>query len=207
MPKSLSLDLENYRPELVGTNSNGQIEPQALLEGGFVRVCYEGMLGTDRIRLFWEGLEGEYAPIDPLDGVDEGFVEFHISPFYVSVRIDRYTHFHYIVTRDEEDFQSPTAEVYIRWPKGLPTPTFVQASNDILDLSLLCDEDPIVRVDPWIFMDPIQVAQLYVSGTKFDDSDFYERFFLGENITEQDVQNGWTRQLPGVSEILCSGIT
>lgn len=196
MPKSLSLDLENYRPELVGTNSNGQIEPQALLEGGFVRVCYEGMRDTDRIHLFWEALEGEYAPIDPLYGVDEGCVEFHISPFYVSVRIDRYTHFHYIVTRDEEDFQSPTAEVYIRWPKGLPTPTFVQASNDILDLSLLCDEDPIVRVDPWIFMDPIQVAQLYVSGTKFDDSDFYERFFLGENITEQDVQNGWTRQLP-----------
>ncbi|NWD78727.1 hypothetical protein HX890_31935, partial [Pseudomonas gingeri] len=90
--------------------------------------------------------------------------EFHVPPYYVGLRIDNFALFSYVVTRDGEEHPSPVADVFIKLPSNLPQLQIFQASGGVLDLSLLCGEDPVLHVDAWPFIDPVQVAQVYIGG-------------------------------------------
>ncbi|AZE62384.1 MULTISPECIES: hypothetical protein [Pseudomonas fluorescens group] len=196
MPKSASDALDLPKPKLVEAEGATWVDPLKLLEGATVQVYYPDSRSTDTVTLVWASLPNETAPIDSQNGVEDSCVEFHIPPFYVGLRIDNYANFSYVVTRDGEDYPSQPASVKIRLPSNLPAPTFIQAPDGILDLSLLCCDDPDIWVAPWAFIDPIQTSNLYVSGTKTDETRFYEEFFQGENVTEREVQSGWTRSFP-----------
>lgn len=187
---------EPSKPELVEAEGQASVDPLKLLKGGNVRVCYDGMLRTDRITLFWQTAPGEYAPIEPLQGVDGGCVEFHIPPFYVGLLLDNFAVFHCIVHRDGKDYESLPARVRISRPSNLTAPNFMGAFDGEVDLSLSCCRDPIIRVERWPFIDQVQTVRLDVSGTNSDDTRFYQQYFDGEHLTQKDVLEGWSRTLP-----------
>jgi hypothetical protein len=181
---------------LVEAEGQASVDPLKLLEGATVRVCYDGMLSTDRIALFWQTAPGEYAPIEPQYGVDEGCIEFQVLPFFVGLLLDNFAVFYYTVHRDGEDYKSLPTSVRISRPSNLTAPTFMGASDGDVDLSLSCCRDPIVRVERWPFIDRVQTVRLHVIGTHNDGTGFSKWYFDGENLTEQDVANGWSRPLP-----------
>ncbi|NWB74700.1 hypothetical protein HX805_19740 [Pseudomonas sp. G5001] len=195
MPKSSPLTLDLPKPQLVEAEGEPRVDPLQLLEGATVRVFYEGMLSTDSIVLRWESTPGEYAPIASLDGVEAGSVEFHVPPYYVGLRIDNFALFSYVVTRDGEEHPSPVADVFIKLPSNLPQLQIFQASGGVLDLSLLCGEDPVLHVDAWPFIDPVQVAQVYIGGIYPDGSKASLYPYEDAPVTEEDVRHGWTRKL------------
>lgn len=196
MPKSLPDVFEPPMPELVEAEGAREVDSLKLLHGATIRVCYDGMLRTDRIAVCWESRPGECAPIEPQYGVDAGCVDFDVEPFDVGLRLDAIVKFSYTVTRDGETHPSRVAEVRIKLPSNLPAPEFLQATDGVLDLSLLCCRDPVVSVAPWAFINNEQSAGLYLSGTYAGGGRFYEEFFKGEKITDEEVLGGWSRPLP-----------
>ncbi|WLI05005.1 hypothetical protein PSH66_20715 [Pseudomonas sp. FP597] len=197
MSKSLPDIVEFPKPELVEAEGATQVDPLKLLNGATCRVCYDDMLSTDLIMLRWWLGGDKYAPIEPQYGVDAGCVDFHVDPLYVSQRLDAYPEISYIVTRNGEDIPSQVQNrVRINLPTNFPKPTLMQAQDGVLDLSLLCCQDPVIWVEPWVFIDPIQTVKLYVYGKKKDGTRFRELFFEDEQVTEDEVQNGWSRTLP-----------
>ena len=197
MPKPSTIAFELPKPELVEAEGGSQVDSLKLLGGATVRVCFDGMLRTDKIALRWQTSPGEYAPIESLDGLEEGCIEFHVPPFYVGLLLDNYATFDYIVTREGVDYPSQPSKIRIKRPSNLPAPAFVQSpNNDVLDLSLLCCHDPVVRVAPWVFIDPVQTIRLDITGTNNDETRFYKQYFYDEHVTDDDVRSGWSRSLP-----------
>lgn len=97
-------------PEVTLVQAVGRrLDPLDAIDGATLRVCYEGMSEDDLIRVFWKSLPGEeYAP-EPLHGVTEGCVDFHIPPYYVGLRINRFALFRCVVTHNGEEFSSRRA--------------------------------------------------------------------------------------------------
>ncbi|WP_285427941.1 hypothetical protein [Pseudomonas sp. lyk4-R2A-8] len=193
----LLVDTTLHLPEPILVEAEGQssIDPLKLLEGGTVRVCYEDMRGTDTISLSWASTSGDWAPIEPQNGVEEGCIDFHIPPLYVGMRLDNFALFSYTVTRDGEPYTSPLGQVRIKLP-NFPKPQFLQSHGDKLDLSLLCCKDPDLYVAPWVFIGTTQLVYVAVTGTYADGSNARWVFFLDSPVTDEDVQQGWSRALP-----------
>lgn len=184
-------------PILVEAEGQEQVDPLKLLEGATVRIWYEGMLATDWISLCWESTFGDYAPIAPQYGVEEGCIDFHVPPLYVGMRLDNFAHFSYTVTREGEQYLSPKGVVRIPLPANLPHPQILEAPLNTLDLGRMCCDDPVtIYVAPWPFIDTTQVARLYIGGVYPDGSKARLYPFDDEPITEEDVRNGWSRTLP-----------
>lgn len=194
MPKSLPDALDLPKPELLEAKGAQAVESLQLLEGATVRFCFKEMLSTDSITLRWESTHGDYAPIASQDGVEGGCVEFHVPKFYVGLRLDNFALFSCVLTRDGEEHPSPVADVFIKLPP-LPQPRILQASGGVLDLSSLCGEDPVIYVEPWAFIDPVQRVQLIVTGEHPDGSK--ARFVPFEDlpVTTEEVSDGWRRTL------------
>lgn len=174
-----------------------RLDPLDAIDGATLRVCYEGMSEADLIRVFWKSLPGEeYAP-EPLHGVTEGCVDFHIPPYYVGLRINRFALFRCVVTHNGEEFSSSESDIYVTLPfNDLPHPDVPQAVDGVLDLTVLCGQDPQVYVTPWVFIDPIQFVWLDLHGTLADGSAFTLRLVNHEQVTEAEVHEGWRRALP-----------
>jgi len=183
-------------PTLVEAEGSGQVDPLKLLEGATVRVCYDDMQSTDLITLRWESTFGDYAPITPEYGVEDGCIEFHVPRLYVGMRLDNFALFSYTVTREDEVFASLEGVVRILLPSNLPAPQILQAYDKTLDLSRLCCKAPTLYVAPWAFIDPTQRVDVYIGGTYADGSKARWNFFTDSPVTEEDVRNGWSRALP-----------
>ncbi|NVZ35435.1 hypothetical protein HX779_25920 [Pseudomonas sp. A4002] len=185
-------------PEVTLVQAVGRrLDPLDAIDGATLRVCYEGMSEDDLIRVFWKSLPGEeYAP-EPLHGVTEGCVDFHIPPYYVGLRINRFALFRCVVTHNGEEFSSSESDIYVTLPfNDLPHPDVPQAVDGVLDLTVLCGQDPQVYVTPWVFIDPIQFVWLDLHGTLADGSAFTLRLVNHEQVTEAEVHEGWRRALP-----------
>ncbi|WP_010166505.1 hypothetical protein [Pseudomonas sp. PAMC 25886] len=202
MSESTPLALNLYAPWIVEAGQGATTVPsRLLLKGATIEVCYKDMNAEDLIRVFWESTFGDYAPIEPLYGVEDGCVEFYIPPLYVGMRLDNFTHFYYTVTREGEEYRSPTVTVRIPLPDNLTRPYFDQLPHDILDIGRYC-EDPVIHVDPWDFIGTTQLTMLYMSGINPDGTKVRIELFKDEPVTEEEVRNGWSRRVP--REILAS---
>jgi len=196
MSESTPLALNLDAPWIVEAGQGATTVPsRLLLQGATIEVCYKDMNTGDFIRLFWESTFGNYAPIEPQHGVEGSCIEFHIPPLYVGMRLDNFTHFYYTVTREGEEYRSPTVTVRIPLPDSFPTPHFTQLPYDILDLGRYCG-DPVIHVAPWDFIDTTQLTDLYLGGINPDGSKARIHLFTNEHVTEEDVRNGWTRRIP-----------
>ena len=195
MPDSLSLNLDLPPAKLVEANDAPKIDSLLLQQGATIRVSYEGMSPQHQIRLLWETKDGQYAPIAPQFGVEEGSVDFHVSPYDVGLRIDNYALFAYVVTCDDQEQESHRGNVRINLPSNLVGPTVLQAPQDNLDLSRLCCEDPQVHVPAWAFIQPGQIVWLYVYGEDSNGNRVRVFTVRGERVTAQEALNGWSRTL------------
>ncbi|MDQ0741505.1 hypothetical protein [Pseudomonas sp. W4I3] len=177
---------------------DGRLDPTGLHEtGATVRVAYEGMDEGDEIWMFWASRPfGVYEPFGPKHGVEEGFVDFHISPYFLGLRINRFAEFHCLIKRGGEEVKSADALIRVTLPfNDLHAPYIPQAVGDELDLSRLCCKDPEVVVPAWVFIDPIQIVQLRLTATLPDGSNVYRWLVDGERVTEAEALGGWKRPL------------
>jgi len=196
MAKSSTAALELRKPELVEAEGSRDVDSLKLLDGGNVRVCFDGMQATDLITLNWPLAGSPYPPIEPQYGVDDGCINFYILPDYIALWLDNFAMFTYTVTRDDEDQTSPEEMVRISLPSNLPQVQILQAFDDKLDLSLLCCEDPVLYIPPWAFAGTLQTITCYLGGIYPDGSKARLYPYKDDPVTEEDVRSGWRRHIP-----------
>ncbi|NNA96690.1 hypothetical protein [Pseudomonas gessardii] len=190
--------LELPAPILVEAEGALKVDSLKLVAGATIRVRYEEMTPRHRITVRWPISGGEYAPVSAQDGVEAGFVDFVIPAQYVGINISiAPISFSYIVTVDGQAYPpSAAGAVVIDRPSNAPSPLFLGMHKDVLDLALLCCDDPVIHVEPWAFIATTNVVELYVAGEYIDGSRFRRTYYRNEAVTADEVRNGWSRALP-----------
>jgi len=190
--------LELPAPILVEAEGALKVDSLKLVAGATIRVRYEEMTPSHRITVRWPISGGEYAPVSAQDGVEAGFVDFVIPAQYVGINISiAPISFSYIVTVDDQAYPpSAAGAVVIERPSNAPSPLFLGMRKDVLDLALLCCDDPVIHVEPWAFIATTNVVELYVAGEYIDGSRFRRTYYRNEAVTADEVRNGWSRALP-----------
>jgi hypothetical protein len=196
MPKSLPDALDLPKPKLLEADESGRVDSLKLLNGGNVRVCYDGMQANDLITLNWPLAGSSYPPIEPQEGADAGCINFHIPPEYIGLWLDNFAVFTYTVTRSDESQTSLQGMVWISLPSNLPQAQILGVIDGKLDLSLLCCKDPILYIPPWAFVGTIQTINCFIGGIYPDGSKARLYPFEDEPVTDEDVRLGWRRALP-----------
>ncbi|PIB49663.1 hypothetical protein AOA57_10105 [Pseudomonas sp. 2588-5] len=196
MPKSLPDALDLLKPELLEAEGKSDVDSLKLLDGGTVRVIYDDMRASDLITLKWPIVGSPYPPLEPQEGVDGGYIDFHIPAHYIALWLDDYAIFTYTVSRNDEEQTSRQGSVRISLPSNLPQVELPEAIDSKLDLSLLCCKDPTILISPWAFAGTNQTINCYLSGTYLDGTKARLYPFKHEPVTEEDVRTGWRRPLP-----------
>ncbi|MEX5552754.1 hypothetical protein [Pseudomonas pergaminensis] len=196
MPKSLPDALDLLKPELLEAEGKSDVDSLKLLDGGTVRVIYDDMRASDLITLNWPIEGSPYPPLEPQEGVDGGYIDFHIPAHYIALWLDDYAIFTYTVSRNDEEQTSRQGSVRISLPSNLPQVELPEAIDSKLDLSLLCCKDPTILISPWAFAGTNQTINCYLSGTYLDGTKARLYPFKHEPVTEEDVRTGWRRPLP-----------
>jgi hypothetical protein len=146
------------------------LDPLLVLTGATVEVAYPGILGTDEIRVRWDGHEDVTDPVTQ-PGNPAGSVQFALPPAALAPVLGKTVEVRYVVTRGGRQVESDALSLTVQAlpDSSLPSPKITQASNKTLNVSRL-EEDVDLSVPAWPFIAPGQQVWLRFEGTREDGS-------------------------------------
>jgi hypothetical protein len=148
-----------------------------------VRVSFPGMLGTDLVAVVWFGTPGAGTPdIEPLDGDEAGYVDFHVPVAVVSANDGGTVELIAVLVRGEDQFVSEPVEVSVGAASGLPWPVPEVCDNTGVAVNPL---SPIDRISGGL-----TVAALVVRDPRLKRGDRMASIW---NVGARDWCIGWAR--------------